>query len=170
MINYSFIDFQFLHRCVDDMISESKIGFDSYSSDIEWTRTDFENARDLIQGIFQSCQKANGDFKQLQGVSTVVQEALENCYSVRKQEIDQAAVKQSLLENGVENLVENFDWKVKWVMGTSKMALLREPLVQINLHCVGGSTVDFEADVDKLECLINELERVRSEFKVHNKY
>lgn len=149
---------------MDDLISENKIDFDSYSGDIEWTREDFEKARNLIQRFYQS-RVTNDDFK-LEGVPKEVQAAIESCYRVRKEEIYQAAVKKSLLENGVENLVENFDWKVKWVMGSSKMASLREALLQMSFSCAGGSSVDFEMNREKLDGFIAELEKIKNELKV----
>lgn len=150
-----------MHRCVDDLITENKIDFDSYSSDIEWTRIDFEKARNFTQNLYKDRVKAEGENFKLQGIPADIQQALENCYNVRKEQIFQAQMKDSLLENGID-VVENFDWKVKWIMGTSKMASLREPLLQVNLHCASNNKLEFEADLEKLDCLIAELERAKS--------
>lgn len=149
---------------MDDLIRENSVDFDSYSSDIEWTRGDFEKARNLIHNLYQARVKDEGSDFELEGVSKEVQTALEKCYSVRKEDILQAVVRKSMLESGVENLVENFDWKIKWVMGTSKMASLREPLLQMNLHCMKES-IEFEMDVEKVDALINELEKAKNKLK-----
>lgn len=149
---------------MDDLIKENRVDFDSYSSDIEWTRTDLEKARNLIQSLYQTRLKSEGSDFELQGVSREVRETLEKCYSVRKDDILQAVVRKSVLESGVENLVENFDWRIKWVMGSSKMASLREPLLQMNLHCVKDS-LECEMNIEKLDVLINELEKAKNKIK-----
>lgn len=151
-----------MHRCIDDLIKQNGIDFDSYSSDIEWTRADFEKARNLIQGLYH--KRAENEELKLEGISKEVQAALENCYNVRKQEIHQAIANRSLLESGVEDLVENFDWKVKWIMGSSKMASLREAALQMDLHCVNRS-VNCEMNLEKVDLLISELEKVKGELK-----
>lgn len=133
---------------------------------MEWTRADFERARNLIQNLYQTGAKEGLEFTIIEGAPREVQTALENCYNVRKEQIYQAAVRKSMLDSGVENLVENFDWKVKWVMGSSKMASLREPFLQMSLYCVGKKCVDFEMKIDKVETLINELEKLKSEIKL----
>lgn len=126
-------------------------------------RTDFQKARNLVHNIYKEQIKSDGDFK-LAGVSNDIHDALKNCYDIRKEELYQALVRHSLLKNEV-NLVENFDWKVKWVMGSSKMASLREPLLQMNLHCAGDKCIEFEANLEKLSSFITELEKVRDELK-----
>lgn len=128
---------------------------------MEWTRIDFEKARNFIQNLYKDRVKAEGENFKLQGIPGDIQQALENCYNVRKEQIFQAVMKKSLLENGVD-VVENFDWKVKWVMGTSKMVSLREPLLQVNLHCASNNNLEFEADLEKVDSLIAELERAKS--------
>lgn len=146
------------------MISENKVDIGNYSSDIEWTQTDFERAQILIQNLYTEMTKTNNIDINLQGLSKDFREAIENCYSARKEEIYQTIVKQNILDK-VENLVENFDWKVKWIMGSSKMASLREPLLQMTLHCMGHKSVEFEANMEQLENFISELEKVKSKLE-----
>lgn len=151
-----------MHRCIDNIITENRTSFDSCSGDIEWTNDDFVKARNLIQRLYQQRAKIAEDnsILKLEGVSKAVQEAILDCYELRKEEIQQAVIKKSWLQNGAENLVENIDWKVKWIMGSSKMASLREPILQLNLNCVGEKSIDFEMDLGKVDALINELEKV----------
>lgn len=101
--------------------------------------------------------------------SNDVQQAVLGCYATRKDQIVAGITKDLMRRNG-ELLVENIDWKLKWVMGSSKFAALREPLLQVDLHCFrrdkNRTTVNFEMSLDKVDMLIKELENARSEFKV----
>lgn len=64
-------------------------------------------------------------------------------------------------------LVENIDWKVKWVCGSSKLASLSQPLARIDLHCLenskGRSTCSFEMNLDQVSDMIQKLEEYKEQ-------
>lgn len=91
-----------------------------------------------------------------------------DCYEIRKEEILQAIIREKLSKYG-KPLVENIDWKLKWIMGSSKLASLREPLLQVDLHCFkkqdesARKTINFEMNLEQVDKLIAGLEKVKSE-------
>lgn len=151
------------------MVGRKQVSFDNYSSDIEWTKEDCEFARNFVQGLFKNCVISEVTLEsKLHDLSDTVQEIIKQCYEIRKQEILQAVLKEHLMKTG-EPVVENVDWKLKWVLGSSKLVTLNEPLLQVDLHClqnkdsVSRSTVNFEINLEQTDMLIAELERVKAE-------
>lgn len=107
------------------------------------------------------------DCKPDPALSKEVKECLKTCYDVRKEDIFQALAKESLLK-AKHNLVDNFDWKIKWILGSSDLATIKEPVVQIDLHCIyqdkdviKRNIVNFEANSDKVDQLINALTKIK---------
>lgn len=101
--------------------------------------------------------------------------ALRNCFELRRNEIWQAMAKEAVLKDG-HNLVEAIDWRLKWVLGSSKLVTIREPLLQVDLQCVrkalntnnndsGRNTVNFEMNAHELDDLIAQLEKAQIELK-----
>lgn len=111
------------------------------------------------------------DFKPDPALSDEVNEALKTCYVVRKGDIYQALAKEYILDKG-HNIVENFDWKVKWILGSSDLATIKEPVIQVDLNCikkesdnVKRNVVNFEANSEKLDELIDALTQIRRELE-----
>ncbi|CAH0555472.1 unnamed protein product [Brassicogethes aeneus] len=164
---------KFLHESVDDLIGKSTLNFNNYNSDIEWTPEDFEKAKKEIQNLYRNAIN-NKEFKlDIKDVNSEVIKLIEDCFTVRKSEIIQKVLKDGIVKNG-HNLVDNIDWRLKWVMGSSKLATIREPLLQVDLHCtkfdreeneMKNNTVNFEMDIKQVNNLINELSSVQKELE-----
>ncbi|KAG5893298.1 hypothetical protein JTB14_023508 [Gonioctena quinquepunctata] len=123
---------KFLHECVDDLVGKREANFDNYNSvDIEWTKEDYDKARKGIQNCFSQSVIEDELNLRKQNLDVNVEEAVRNCFLIRRNEIFQAMAKEAVLKNG-NNLVENIDWKLKWVLGSSDLASIREPLLQCN--------------------------------------
>lgn len=152
---------------MDDLIGVKQIQFDSYSGEVEWTEKDYKAALHFIQTLYRE-QVINQSFdlesKVAELESNDVRQAVLGCYRIRKNEIVAGITKDLMLRNG-GLLVENVDWKLKWVMGSSKFAALREPLLQVDLSCFqtdkNRATVNFEMTVDTVDMLIEELENAK---------
>jgi hypothetical protein len=159
---------QFLHDCVDDLTGIKQANFDNYNSDIEWTVEDFNRAKSEIQKI---CRESvlNENFELETHFVENVQQEIKNCLEIRKDDIFQALVKEKLVDSG-HSLVENFNWRLKWVLGNSKLASVREPLLQVDLDCaknvdhkLTNETVNFELNHESLNLLIQQLEKASNE-------
>lgn len=138
---------------------------------VDWTETDHEKARSLVHKFYRDCAVNNKD-SQIEGMPTNFQQVMTDCYRVRQNEVIQAIAKDSLLSSGTKNLVENIDWRLKWIMGSSKLATLREPVLQMNISCIEKSEsnsdtkniVDFEMNLEQVNKLIDTLEKAKSVF------
>ncbi|KAJ8967548.1 hypothetical protein NQ314_002863 [Rhamnusium bicolor] len=162
---------QFLHECVDDLLEKQNANFDNYCNggDIEWTKEDCHKARRCIQNFYRQSVIEN-TFQLSNDLASDLQKAIKQCYEIRKNEIFQALAEECVIKNG-HNLVDNIDWKLKWVLGTSDIATTREPLLQVDLHCSrkGKSKrekyiVNFEANLEQVDNLISELTKLQKEF------
>lgn len=90
--------------------------------------------------------------------------AVESVFHLRQGDLVGQVVKQRVAQSG-RSVVENFDWRLKWILGSSTIAELREPLCQLDLICLGSdlckSVVSFECDLKGLEQLISVLQQCK---------
>lgn len=101
----------------------------------------------------------------------IIQEALTTAYDIRKSQIFQALAKENVLKKG-HNVVENFDWKVKWVLGSSDFASIRQPILQMDFYCaqkendsVVSNIINFEMNSETVEEFIQALTAVKKDFE-----
>ncbi|PSN36265.1 hypothetical protein C0J52_22620 [Blattella germanica] len=99
------------------------------------------------------------------------QEIVLECLSVRQKDIQNILFQEKCAISGP--VLQDFDWKVKWVMGSSKSSSLREPLLSLDLHLSEGrnlrkngiginkKTVSLELDKEELNKLISILEKAQ---------
>lgn len=140
------------------------------SLDVKWTETDCDRVRNLVQKFYRDCA-VDSNHAHIESIPTSFEEVIKNCYQMRQNEIDQAVAKDCLLSSGAKNLVENIDWKLKWIMGSSKLSTLREPILQMSLSCVEKSenhisknVIGFEIDMEQVDNLIDSLEKAKAAF------
>lgn len=164
--------FQFLHDCVDDLIGKTTRNFNNYNSDIEWTVDDYNFSKNALQNLYRQFVISGSGECDLSDskISENLKNEIKTCYDIRKEEIFQVLAEEAVVNRG-HNLVKNFDWRLKWIMGTSSLATLREPVLQIDLHCKTNDkskeneTVNFEVNAHQLENVITELSEVQKELQ-----
>lgn len=126
------------------------------------------NAKKYIKNYFRTAI-IEKDCKPDNAFSDQINECLKTCYDVRKEEIFQFVAKEYVLKMG-HNVVENFDWKLKWILGSSDLATIKEPMLQVDLNCVclerdnlKRNIVNFEADLEKVDELIKTLTKLKQQ-------
>lgn len=146
-----------------------RVNFETCTGDIEWTNEELKKAQLLIQTNFKNNILNNDAIFQFafEGVNETIRNVIGKCYELRLNEIRQNLVKEDLLSRNIP-LVENIDWQLKWVMGSSSLVTVSQPLLQVDLHCAVGSdikrrTVNFEMNLDQVEELISKLEEARND-------
>ncbi|KAI4461002.1 comm domain-containing protein 4-8 family member [Holotrichia oblita] len=164
---------KFLHLCVDNMLGKS-VSFERCSDDIEWTKEELKSVQLLIQTNFKNNILNNDGVFQFpfENLNETLRIAIEKCYEIRKDEIRQNLIKENLLSKDIP-LVENIDWKLKWVMGSSSTITVSEPLLQVDLHCAVGNEVNrkivnFEMNLSQMDELINKLETARKSVELNS--
>lgn len=103
-----------------------------------------------------------------------VKTILTDIFNARQKDILNSIVKAHLADSG-HMILENFDWKLKWILGSSKLASLQEPICQMDMECVHKNendvfekkTVNFEMDLEKLDKLIDALTIVKKKMDSH---
>ena len=160
---------------MDDLTGTKQANFNNYNSDLEWTIDDFNHAKRSVQKIYR--QSVINDKVEIEfSVGDNVEREIRKCLELRKDDIFETLVKEKLVNSG-HNLVENIDWKLKWVLGNSKLASVREALLQVDLHCaksgpnfdkVSKNSVNFEVNLEMLDLLIDQLQKVREELAINN--
>ncbi|XP_066252168.1 uncharacterized protein [Euwallacea similis] len=103
-----------------------------------------------------------------EGLPVHVAKSLETVYNLRRKDIINSVIKEKLVGSG-HTLVENYDWKLKWVVGSSSLTSIREPICQIELICLTlgadlkpcGNSISFECDLEGVEKLIGALNSVK---------
>ncbi|XP_058815828.1 uncharacterized protein LOC131679191 isoform X2 [Topomyia yanbarensis] len=94
-------------------------------------------------------------------LSPATQRTLVDVIEQRKPEIAQFLINEINAKDNV--LMESFDWDVKWIMGNSSLASIRQQIVTVAINCRGKDlklkTVRFEMNRERLEEFIRLLEQ-----------
>lgn len=146
--------------------------FENYAKELDWTEEQFNKIRKSIQNLYR--QNITQESLDIQSCTLPdnVREAVTNCFIVKKDTMYQAFVRKALLKKGY-NIIENIDWKLKWILGSSDLASLREPLLQVDLYAVKNnsdraerSIINFEANLKQVDSMIKELVKIKQELAV----
>lgn len=78
-----------------------------------------------------------------------------------------------LLAKQGEPVVIDYDWKIKWIIGSSSLSSIREPIVQIDLHTLKISetnenitdTIQFEMNINEFKQFKENLLAAKFNFK-----
>lgn len=157
-----------MHSVIDELTGRTANYQNNSSKDIEWSKADSIKAKQQITHLYKSCALKNEDLNEkLKDLPASIQEAVINCYNIRRNHILQSVLLNDLAKTG-QPIVKNIDWKVKWVLGSAKLVTISEPLLQLDLNCiqkseVAESTVNCEMNLEQLNSFIAELERAKTE-------
>ncbi|XP_060528990.1 uncharacterized protein LOC132703632 [Cylas formicarius] len=147
---------EFLYQCVGVLVGKRKF-IDSEGAS-EWTSEDKIKIQKVVAKLFCNSALSNS-IVVAEDVPPTLKSSLENCLLLYKKDI----LKTLFIENVTQKtpLVTNFDWKLKWVLGTSKLATIKEPILQLDFHCVSNlktgpiqETINFEANLEQVDLII----------------
>lgn len=148
-------------------MGRGEVSIENFLEDSE-PKEPLTNAKNYIKSYFRAAI-INKDCKPDTTFSEEVNECLKICYDIRKDDVFQFIAKENVLKMG-HNIVESFDWKLKWILGSSDLATIKEPVLQVDLYCVcleadnlKRNIVNFEANLEKVDELINELTKIKKE-------
>nr|CAI5836126.1 unnamed protein product [Callosobruchus analis] len=159
---------EFLHACVDDLIGKGPINPGNFeTNDTKWTKDNFEKTVKCVKKLYRRAALEGALSLDNSRLVDNVADIIKKCYEIRKTDIQNSLMKELLLKKG-DCLVENIDWKLKWILGSSDLASLREPLLQVILHCVQKhdirtekNVIQFEADLYQVDFLVQELMKLK---------
>lgn len=102
----------------------------------------------------------------LAGLGVEQIQCVQECYEIRKPEIQRLVTKECLAKMDCP-LATDFDWKLKWIIGSSTLSSLREPLLQMDIRTMHidsdentlNDSVQFEMNVGELKNFMSEIEK-----------
>lgn len=156
---------EFVHTCIDEICGRAGGKYKKFGEGLDWFKREHEDAYKLLSGVLRnpaclylSEEKMPPEFHEL---PEAVQQQLLACLKIRREELTKALLKEE--SKNIRETVVDFDWRLKMVMGSSKLASLREPLVQLDLVVEKKEkreVLDFELNKEELGKMINALESV----------
>ncbi|XP_030766937.1 uncharacterized protein LOC115890754 [Sitophilus oryzae] len=161
---------EFVHHCINTITNNSKVStIESGGGSIEWREDEAQRVRSFIQNLYRE-GILNGKLSLPRSLPDGARAVIENIFELRRKDISNAVIKENLAKNG-EQVVENYDWKLKWIMGSSELASIREPVCQVDFHCltkddkeaIVRKTINFEMNLEKIDNLISVLKSMNEE-------
>ncbi|KAF7389142.1 hypothetical protein HZH66_010279 [Vespula vulgaris] len=156
---------ELLHACVDEICGHPGPSYHKFMNRMNWSKEAYEDIYKLIIMLLRNpaClylveEKMPPEYHDL---PESIQKDILNCLKVRQEQLTHAL----LMEHSKQKLLTlvDFDWRLKLVMGTSKMASLREPLLQLDFIVEEKGTrciIDVEMNKDELDTLITTMETI----------
>ncbi|XP_076266446.1 COMM domain-containing protein 8-like [Rhynchophorus ferrugineus] len=164
---------QFVHLCINDITFNPINTGQSTGGAINWINDESRVIQKEIQKVFKD-SIVKEEISLPDNIPTQAKAILTDIFNNRRKDILNNVIKAHLADSG-HVIVENFDWKLKWILGSSKLATIQEPICQIDLECVykNGSdafekkTINFEMDLENLNKLIEALLNVKRKLNSH---
>ncbi|XP_033231432.1 COMM domain-containing protein 8-like [Belonocnema kinseyi] len=154
---------QLMHACADEICGYPSPTYEQFNNSMEWTKEEYDTAHRIISSILNNpvCLYLNEERMPLEyhALPEQVQQRICSCLKVRREQLTDALLRKQS-KNCVPTL-RDFDWRLKLVMGSSKMASLREPLLQLDLMVEEKENerlLGMELNKDELDMVINSLE------------
>ncbi|XP_063240415.1 COMM domain-containing protein 8-like [Bacillus rossius redtenbacheri] len=164
---------EFLHACIDEVCGRRGPSYDTFRTSCSWTEDEFSSAARGVRALVRGTGRDDGEVLQLlPDLPASRQKVVLECLEVRRSDISQALRQEQCRISGPA--LEDFDWKLKWVMGSSSLSALREPLLEVDLHLSEGrgepgrtkpSVLSLELDCAELNVLVTALEKARDSLK-----
>ncbi|KAH0950960.1 hypothetical protein HN011_004418 [Eciton burchellii] len=155
---------ELLHSCVDEICGRPGPTYHKFVN-MDWSRAEYEGIYKLMSTLLRNPaslymieEKMPQEYHEL---PEQVQRNILACLKIRREQLTNAL----LMEHYKSQLptVTDFDWRLKLVMGSSKMASLRESLLQLDLIVEDTESrriIDLELNKDELETVINTLDAI----------
>ncbi|KAK0089657.1 hypothetical protein PV325_006080 [Microctonus aethiopoides] len=152
----------FFYSCINEICGCKGPTYQQFIK-IGWNEDEYNDIRTLICNLFTNPTLLYLDKTKLP------QEFLEFSENIQVQMFDCLKEKQKYLVNAlmkkysqknIQTLID-FDWRLKVILGSSEVASLREPLLQLDLRVMENEAeniVDLELNKNELDHLIKVLE------------
>ncbi|XP_047001582.1 COMM domain-containing protein 8-like [Schistocerca americana] len=168
-----------LHSCADELCGRNAMKYEAVKASTDWTAEEHSCICNEIKKLFSEVVgNSLGNEMVLANAPELDvshRKCLLDCLDIHRKDIKRTLIADLASISGP--VLKDFDWKLKWVMGSSKMSSLREPLLQMDFHLSQGksqdemssSTVNVEMDRNELKNLLSSLERAQEAVKnLHN--
>lgn len=156
-----------LHSCINDICGRKSNTYENFKSVTDWTSDEYTVVTNGMKQLFIDAVvnqlSRNEVLDKVSELDANRQEIIMECLEVRQGDIQNALLEEKCAISGP--ILQDFDWKIKWVMGSSKLSSLREPLLFLDLHLRDGKNMttqksDIKQKTVSLEMNKNELNKV----------
>ncbi|XP_014468048.1 PREDICTED: COMM domain-containing protein 8-like [Dinoponera quadriceps] len=154
---------ELLHACVDEICGRPGPSYRKFINSMDWSRAEYEGVYKLISTLLRNPASLHMvDEKMPQEYHELPEQVQHNvltCLKVRREHLTNALLREHY-KRKLPTLTD-FDWRLKLVMGSSKMSSLRESLLQLDLiveDVESRRIINLELSKDELETVINALE------------
>ncbi|XP_020281519.1 COMM domain-containing protein 8-like [Pseudomyrmex gracilis] len=154
---------ELLHACVDEICGRPGPSYHKFINSMDWSKAEYEGVYKLISALLRNPaslymveEKMPQEYHEL---PEQVQQNILTCLRVRREQLTNALLREHY-KRKLPTVVD-FDWRLKLVMGSSKMASLRESLLQLDLTTEDAESrrvTNLELNKDELDTVINALE------------
>ncbi|KOC69028.1 COMM domain-containing protein 8 [Habropoda laboriosa] len=157
---------ELLHACVDEICGKPGPTYHKFVNSMDWSREEYEGSYKLISmllrnpaSLYLTEEKMPQEYHEL---PEHIQQNILTCLKVRREQLTDALLIEYSKE--MNETVTDFDWRLKLVMGSSKLASIREPLLQLDLTVENKVSkrriLGLELNKDELDMLINAMESI----------
>jgi len=156
---------ELLHACVDEICGRPGPSYRKFVNSMDWTRAEYEGVYKLILSLLRNPatiymveEKMPQEYHEL---PEQVQQIILTCLKVRREQLTNALLREHY-KRKLPTVIDH-DWRLKLVMGSSKMASLRESLLQLDLIVEVKESrriINLELNKDELDTMINSLEKL----------
>ncbi|KAK3923230.1 COMM domain-containing protein 8 [Frankliniella fusca] len=138
---------EFVHRCADKLCGRKGPSEEKFCSLGRWNRSQFLEANSLIKEFLAECVVNDYDKQKVEERLSLEDsqfQALMNCLVTRKDELQISILNH--FNNGQSQVLRDFDWKLKWVMGSSSLASHQETLLELDMSTVKHTKVPMNSE------------------------
>ncbi|XP_017891719.1 COMM domain-containing protein 8-like [Ceratina calcarata] len=156
---------EFLHACADEICGRPGPTYSKFVNGMDWSREEYEETYKLISMLLRNPsslhlieEKMPQEYHEL---PEQIQQNILSCLKVRREQLVDALSEDYSREK--HDTVTDFDWRLKLVMGSSKLAALREPLLQLDLTVESKESrqiLGLELNKDELDTFMNAMESI----------
>ncbi|XP_011314666.1 COMM domain-containing protein 8-like [Fopius arisanus] len=153
---------QFIHSCISEICCSSGPTYSQFFN-IGWTEDEYNYIHKILLVLFNNPAVLHLDDTKMPAeffhVPENVQVIILDCLKIRRDQLLKAlAFNHSQKQTAT---MIDFDWRLKLVMGSSKMSSLKEPLLQLDLRVKEKDQeeiLDIEMNREELDGFIKTLE------------
>ncbi|KAG5308876.1 COMD8 protein, partial [Acromyrmex insinuator] len=156
---------ELLHACVDEICGRPGPSYRKFANSMDWSRAEYEGVYKLISSLLRNPtslymveEKMPQEYHEL---PEQVQQNILTCLKVRREQLTDALLREHY-KRKLPTVIDH-NWRLKLVMGSSKMASLRESLLQLDLIIEDKGSrriINLELNKDELDTIINNLEKL----------
>ncbi|XP_077285842.1 COMM domain-containing protein 8-like [Arctopsyche grandis] len=155
---------------VDEMTGYIPEPWQNLTSNLQWSDQELKTAKEELMKIIIEAVHYT-DSQKLDALKNIYDgdksDYIVHCISSRKLDIAKALLKQH--NASVKPVLDDFDWKVKWILGNSSSTVMKYPLISVDLYTLShenneSDSVSVELTKSELDSFIETLEEQYNKF------